>query len=401
MSSILASDSAPVPGHVPPSLVRDFDMFDTRVTGELSDWWGRLHQEPDIFYTPRNGGHWVLTRYEDIAHAYDAFGDFSNTQKLTESRPFLMPPDEYDPPLHSDFRLLLAPFFTPKATRELGEKARRMTVELIEGFRAKGECEFIGDFAQMLPIGIFMDMVALPHSDRLLLVGLADAMTRGLTPEACAQGFQGLAEYLGRIIAERRANPGPDILSAVVHGRVGEGRELTETETLGVCMLLVIAGLDTVASVMGFIMIFLARNPGHRRQLIADPAAIPDAIEELLRRFSVVNLARTITHDFAYKGVELKAGDMVLLPTCLAAIDERRYEAPGQVDFARPDKKSLIFGRGPHLCLGAFLARTELRVFLEEWLKRIPDFDIKPGEAPQVVPGQVNSVQQLRLAWSI
>ena len=154
---------------------------------------GELQNSPEIFYTSRNGGHWVFTRHDDIAHGYEAFADFSNRQAITEARPFLLPPDEYDPPLHTDFRLLVARFFTPKAVGELAVKARTLTIELIEKFQHRGECEFIAEFAQMLPIGIFMDMVALPDSDRLMLISVVDDMVRGTTPGDSRAGLPAIS----------------------------------------------------------------------------------------------------------------------------------------------------------------------------------------------------------------
>jgi cytochrome P450 len=164
--------------------------------------------------------------------------------------------------------------------------------------------------------------------------------------------------------------------------------------------LLLAGGLDTVAGMMSFIMIFLSGHEAHRARLIADPAIIPTAVEELMRRHQTANIARVVTHDIVYKGVAMQAGDMVLTPTSMAGLDDRRYANPYEVDFDRADKKSLVFGRGPHQCIGAFLARTEIRVFLAEWLRRIPNFAIKPGEKPVVVPGRGNSVHYLPLVWT-
>lgn len=399
------SIQAIIPPHVPSALVRDFDFLQAEQDGDrdLYEWWAELHDGPDIFYTPRHGGHWVLTRHDDISHVLETWQSFSSRHQTIPAggTPMQLPPIELDPPLHTDFRRLLAPFFTPKAIGDLEIKARKLTIELIEKFEHKGECDFVAEFALAMPIGIFMGLVDLPESDRLQLIACAELMVRGVDEAERAKGFGDAFAYLGRVIEERRANPGDDAISAMIRGTVEGGRPLTQAELLGMGALLLAGGLDTVAGMMGFMMMFLARNPAHRQALVNDPALIPQAVEELMRRHQIANVARMVVDDIEYKGVQMKAGDMVLTATSLAGVDERRYDDPMKVDFARADKKSLVFGRGPHQCIGAFLARTELKVFLAEWLQRIPDFAIKPGEKPVVVPGRANSVHYLPLVWDV
>jgi cytochrome P450 len=148
-------------------------------------------------------------------------------------------------------------------------------------------------------------------------------------------------------------------------------------------------------------MLHLARAPEHQELLAAKPELMPQAIEELMRRHQIANVARLVAKDTVFKGVAMKEGDMVLTPTSMAGLDERRYPDPLKVDFAREDKRSLVFGKGPHQCIGAFLARTELRVFFTEWLKRVPHFRVAPGAAPIAVPGRANAVSYLPLAWDL
>ena len=397
------SSAFEVPDHVAPERVYDFDFLAQDVEGDMYAWWARLHEAPEIFYTPRQGGHWVLTRYDDIAHVMEDFPAFSSRHMTIPkgTHPFPSPPIEYDPPLHTDFRRLLAPFFTPKNIAELEKKARSLTVSLIESFQNRGECDFVAEFSLAMPIGIFMGLVDLPDGDRLELLTYAEQMVRGRTPEEQGAGFMSAYAYLGKVIAQRRETPGNDVLSSMLRGTVEGGRPLSENELLGMGALLLAGGLDTVAGMMGYIMIFLAENPGHRQRLIDDPSLIPVAVEELMRRHEIANVAREVIADIEYKGVLMKAGEMVLTPTAMAGIDDRRFDNPMEVDFDRADKRSLVFGKGPHQCIGAYLARTELRVFLSEWLIRIPEFAIKPGEKPIAVPGRANSVHYLPLVWPV
>jgi cytochrome P450 len=158
-------------------------------------------------------------------------------------------------------------------------------------------------------------------------------------------------------------------------------------------------GLDTVVSSMGFFMNFLARHPGHRRQLLEDPALLVPAVEELLRRHGIANFGRMVARDFEYRGLPLREGDLVLLPAALYNLDERQFGDPLTVDFHRPLQHHMGFGTGIHRCLGAQLARLELRVLLQEWLPRIPEFWIADPQAVVVKSGRINGVRALPLQW--
>ncbi|CAB3722352.1 cytochrome P450 [Paraburkholderia rhynchosiae] len=397
-------ESAPIPAHVPPKLVVDVDIYNPPGAGD--DYHlalKRLHDDgiPDIFWTPRNGGHWIATRGDDIYQIFKDYENFSSKQltvPLVEHAP--LPPIFFDPPVHTNYRALIAPAFMPQAISKLEEKAREMAIELIEGFYQKGEVEFVSGFAQHLPIGIFMNMVALPAEDRDYLLGLADQMVRPDSSERKLAALGAIFEYLGVKIAERRANPGDDLISRIVQSRI-DGRALTDQELKGLCGLVLIGGLDTVASAMGFIANFLAKSPAHRKELIEHPELTQKAVDELLRRFPVVNQGRRITHDFEYKGVQMKEGDMIIIPTTLHGLDDRKFNDPLTVDFSRPTPIHSTFGNGAHRCPGSFLARVELKVFLQEWLKRIPDFRVKAGEKAGVHGGVNGTLYHLPLEWDV
>lgn len=396
------SDTAtlPVPGHVDPHLVRDFNYL-THVEGEeLWHWWARLHDYPEIFYTPHNGGHWVVTRHDTLAEVLADYERFSSRRQTVPAagKPFSLPPIEIDPPLHGEFRRLIAPWFTPKAMMTMEKDAKSLCIELIEGFIDRGECEFVSEFALVMPIGIFLSLVDLPADDRLELLGIAEKMVRGDEIEQ-AKGFEEAFAYLDVKLEERRRNPGSDMLSAIVTGTIDGGRKLTGEEARLMGALLLAGGLDTVAGMMSFIAMHLARHDDHRRLLAEHPDRIHSATEELMRRHQTANIAREVVADTVYEGVTMKAGDMILTPTSMDSVDDRQYDDPLTVDFDRKNKRSLVFGNGPHQCIGAFLARTELRVFLREWLARIPEFEIKPGEVPRVFSGRANTVNYLPLQW--
>jgi cytochrome P450 len=159
-------------------------------------------------------------------------------------------------------------------------------------------------------------------------------------------------------------------------------------------------GLDTVRNMMSFIALFLARNPDHRRQLVDEPELIPGAVEELLRYLALPNMGRSVTRDAEFHGVQLRKGDMMLLPLCLAGRDGDAHADAQAVDFRRERNRHLAFGTGAHLCPGMYLARAELAIFLEEWLKRIPDFHLAPGAPPVTRGGNILAVKSLVLEWT-
>lgn len=391
-----------IPSNVPRKLVIDWDLY--HPPGGQDDIhlaWKKLHDGPDIVWTPRNGGHWIVTRAEDIDFLQRNHDPFS-MREITlppDSKQIRILPLEADPPEHGDFRLLINTWFTPKSVNAMEPMIRDRAVQLIEDLAPKGECEFISDFALHLPIDIFMHLVHLPAQDRDQLLAWTNESTRADSAEARVKVFEKTQAYLQAVIEERRLEPDDDLFSRIIHGRVFN-RELTDEEIMGMCLTVLFGGLDTVASSMGFIARFLAGSPAHRRQLIAEPSVIPQAVDEFLRRFGVSSTTRTLTRDYEFKGLQFKEGDRVYVFPALAGLDERRWEHALQIDFHRGRIIHSTFGAGPHRCPGSFLARTELKVYLEEWLSRIPDFQVKPGHKPVFESGLVNCLHRLPLSWN-
>lgn len=271
--------------------------------------------------------------------------------------------------------------------------------EIVARIAPRGECEFVSEVSNVMPIIVFLGMMDLPLVDRGELMPWAEQAMRGATHELRIEGFQWMTEYVRKWVDERRARPGDDLISKVARARVGD-REIAYEETMGMCVMLMLGGLDTVAGMIGFITRFLAMNPGHRQRLVNNPDILPMAIEELIRRHGLSNTSRIVTRDMDFHGVLFRKGDAVMIPNCLFGLDEAMHNNPLTVDFDRPTPiRHAAFGNGVHICPGGILARREIKVFLQEWLARIPDFAIKPGTQPVMVTGNVNSMNEMHLVW--
>ena len=393
-----------VPDHVAANLVVDFDFFalDQLDKDDIQIAWATLHSGPDIVWTPRNGGHWIATRAEDIGAMQLDYEHFSHKN-------FNLPKNEtdqhslplgLDPPAHTPFRRAIMPAFQPKTIRALEAVARDTAKALVADIAPRGQCEFIADFAKVLPINVFLGMVDLPLEDRSFLLEWAEVAVRSPDLALRAQVHGKMHAYLTPFIEARMQNPGEDVLSMVITSDIN-GRPPSRDEVFGMSVLLLFGGLDTVASQLGFIALHLARNPRDRQALIDNPAMRSRATEELLRRYSLPNTARVLTKDYIYKGIEFRAGDMIQLPKCLYGLDDRVNADPLTVDFDRKpsEVKHAAFGSGPHVCPGAVLARREIMVFMDEWLPLIPDFAIDPDKPLVMKSGPVNGVLELHLEW--
>jgi len=396
------ADALHIPSHVPPELVRDVDIFAIEpVDGDIHLGWHRLHDGPDIFWTPRNAGHWVFTRADDIQEAYRTPDRFSSKIVAVPyiDTGFRFAPAEIDPPEVNEYRSALAPAFTPKALRSYEKIVRDLTIELIEGFIAEGRCEFQAAVAQHLPIGVFLGMMDFPAEDASHLLPFVEDQTRSPDPARVQASMDGMIAYLRSKIAERRKRPGEDLTSKVLSSMIA-GRPASEQEVFSMLINLMFAGLDTVVAELGFSMRYLATHPEHQQQLIERPELIPEAVEELLRYHGITNLARMVRSDMDYHGIAMKAGDPVVLSTTLFGLDERRFHDPLTIDFERDGKAHMIFGSGPHRCLGSHLARLELRTFLEEWFGRIGAFSLDPTQPVECSSGKNNAMICLPLRWT-
>ena len=395
-----------IPSHIPQELVRDVNIYAIQsIDPDIHVAWKKLqNSSPSLIYSPRNGGHWIPMRAHVIEKVMSDDTIFINGGKwVPPTPPGMLPqlPIQSDGDMHRAYRAFITPYLIGKPLRLALESARDLAISLIEGFRDKGTCDFAVDFAQHLPIEVFLKLVDLPSEDRPFLAGLAEVV-RTPEPAARVKAFTTMTEYIARYVDERIANPGEDLISRIANGTV-MGRPMTREEILGECTQVLVGGLDTVASMMGFIAAHLATNPALRQRLAANPELIEKRIDEIIRRFGVAAPARQVAKDVEFDGIQLKAGDPIFVATALHGLDDHRWKDSLTIDLDRESKGTDVqsFGSGPHRCPGAALARSEIILFLEEWLKRIPDFSLDPHSPMVAASGSVTGVLSLRLRWPV
>lgn len=298
--------------------------------------------------------------------------------------PIPIVPVAADPPEHTRYRKLLHPFFSARSLARWLPIVRELATELIGDIADRGHCDLVTDFALPLPAQVFLSLFGLPLQDRDRLIAWKDAVLgavgiSGAEPASDANIALAaeLYEYLVGHISQRREQGGTDILSQLLADSSDE--RMTDDEVLGLSFLFVLAGLDTVTSALSTAFATLAARPELRQQIVADPEIIPAAVEELLRVDGpVVTVPRVANRDVEVAGHMIPADSYVAVAIGAANHDTAEYPDPDTVDFER-DSRNLAFGGGPHGCLGAHLARMEMRVALEEWHRKIPNYQIAPG----------------------
>lgn len=400
----MSLDRAIAPAHVSANLICDIDIYN--IEGGTHDHlraWSELQaRTPDVIYSRYYGGFWILNRADHIREVLQDHERFSSTDStsippIKDTPPF--PPLYIDPPLHRYFRKPLTRALGGQNPKVLNAKAREIVVDLIEQVRKKGECEFMHDFALHLPVAIVLTILDLPFSDKSRLIPYADTITHSSDPAARDLAMQGVFAYADEWVHKRRAEPGADLISELLKVMI-EDRPITRTETTAMVALLLLGGLDSVSHTMGAIMRSLAESPELQRELAANPDLIANALNELLRRHSVNAMARTLKVDAVVGGVQMKAGDKVLLAAWLYGLDQQKWSDPLAIDLLRKPE-IMAFGTGVHTCVGMSLARLEIRTLLEEWFARIPRFSIKPGEHPITMTGQTLGTVYLPLCWDV
>ena len=330
---------------------------------------------------------------------------------IGNTRPLI--PLNVDPPLHSKYRRLLAPLLSyTRMDKQEADIARRANA-YIDGFIARGECNFSNEFADPFPSSVFLGLVGLPEDELAGFLALRDGILHPDLTDPAAKIDQAarnrvvyatgekVYDYFERLIALRARQPTDDLISMLLSSEI-EGQKLTSEEIQDICYLFIVAGLDTVGDALTCSFAFLAQNPGHRLQIVNNPSIIPVAVEELLRWESPApgGTPRIVTCPVELpSGARLEKGTRVMPHWGAANMDADVFGDPMEVRFDRTDNPHFAFGSGIHTCMGAFLARRELCVTMKEWHARIPDYAIKPGHEELEYPTGLRHVKNLMLTW--
>jgi hypothetical protein len=396
--------------------------FNEPVTGPVADWATDFsHLEPEwaadpypiqddlrercpVAHTGRFGGGWLPVRYEDVAAiAYDTENFSSRAIIMSNFRPPRdiapiggSPPISSDPPFHHDARKLLLPAFTKTAIARLEPATRAFCHSLIDQFGAAETVDAARDYAQHIPVRVIADMLGFPPEDGPQFREFVNDLLEGINLESEEREARigRLFDYLLEQVHDHLDRPREDLTTYLLEAEI-YGQKLTADHVVGTMALLLIAGIDTTWSAIGSSLWHLARVPGDRRRLVAAPELLPTAMEEFLRAYAPVTMARLVTGDVTWRGVDMKADDWILLSFPAANRDPAQFERAGEVVVDRAVNRHAAFGLGIHRCLGSHLARMELRVALAVWLERVPEFSLADPGAVTWSTGQIRGPRSL------
>jgi cytochrome P450 len=401
----LGTRNEPVTGPVS-DWTTDFSHLEREYAQHAPEIWDDLRGRCPVAHTDRFGGGWLPTRYEDVAAiAYDTDSFSSRAIIMSNFRPPRdiapiggSPPISSDPPFHHDARKLLLPAFTKSAVSRPEPATRAFCESLVDGFADRDVVDAAAEYAQHIPIRVIADMLGFPPEDGPQFARFVENTLEGvnLPPEERIDRMSELFEYLYEQIRDHLARPREDLTSYLLEVEL-YGRKLEPQHVAGTMSLLLIAGIDTTWSAIGASLWHLAGHAQDRRRLVADPGLLPTALEEFLRAYAPVTMARLVKEDMTWRGVDMKADDWVLLPFPAANRDPEQFERADEVVLDREVNRHAAFGLGIHRCVGSHLARMELRVALEVWLERLPEFSLADPSAVTWSTGQIRGPRALPL----
>ncbi len=372
------------------------DFYSLPMGTDRAGGWKTLRDAGPVVFM---NGCYHLTRREDVLAALRNPKVFSSRLALQPPGYLPVVPLAFDPPEHTRYRKILQPYFSPHALSKSRPVLERHAAEMIGEFAGRGECDAVADFANLYPFQVFLDLYGLPLEDRDRLIDWKNALNTDnpVLSQADLDKARALFEYLSDAIQQRRRNPGDDMLSQVI---TGDG-DFTDLELLGMSHLLILAGLDTVTAAIGFSLFELARRPELRTKLRDNPRDTRVFIEEIVRLEPSAPVAPRVTTEYVeVGGMTLPPGSQVRL--CMAAINRDGSDKVSTDDLVLDGKvhRHWGFGGGPHRCLGSHLARIELTVIVGEWLKQIPDFELRPDYTPEIsFPSKTFALKELPLSW--
>jgi cytochrome P450 len=405
---VAAQNEYPIPDGIDPDHVEFFDFdHDEEYCKDPQGCLSGLRERHRVFYTPKGrksilgGGTWIFTQASDIRNILQDPESFTSSG----NRPFgkalgedwALIPIDLDPPEHTRMRSFMNPLFSPKRMAALADKVEKRAIDLITPLQRESGCSFVDAFARPYPVTIFLEMFGLPVSEMPRFVGWVEAIIHN-QGEVQLDAMRELRDYLADVIEDRRHSPGDDLISEAVTAEI-DGNALTYDEIMGMCIMLFMGGLDTVTSSLGFIFRHLAENADQQELLRKSPDMIPTAIEEFLRLYPIITTGRIASRDVEIGGVIIQKGQNVACPLASASRDPAEIEGADKVDLTRFPNRHSAFGFGPHRCIGSHLARRELIVALEQWLKLLPPFRVAPGAELKAKGAGVVALESLPLIW--
>jgi cytochrome P450 len=390
--------------HHPPvrDWATDFDHTDPGWVSDPYPIWDELRERCPVAHSDRYGGVWLPVRHEDVAAvAYDTEHFTSRSVIVSEAKPGpndlpapigIAPPITSDPPFHQEARRLLLPAFAPKPIAALEPFTRDLCRELLDALDGRDSFDAAVDYAQHIPVRVIVKMLGFPQEDADLFREFIHLIIEDVDipeEERRQRQEQGvIGEYIDAQIADHLANPRDDLTTFLLEAEIG-GEKLQPDHVAGTMVLLMVAGIDTTWSAIGASLWHLAQHDADRRRLVADPSLMPTAIEEFLRAYAPVTMARQVAKDFEFQGCPMHKDDWLLLPFPAANRDPEAFPDPDEVLIDRAENRHAAFGLGIHRCLGSNLARMELTVAVEEFLARYPEFSLADPEAVTWSAGQV------------
>ena len=387
---------------------KDFDVLDPAYLEDPFSIWDELRKSCPVAHTGRRGGAWLLTTYADVTEVAHDIERFSSLEVgviagehpgRDEHLPYGLPPISADPPLHTWTRRLLLPWFSHSRVEGYEAMTRDLCRRLIDGFIESGHADAAADYAQQIPVRVIANILGVPEDLSDTFTGwVRDVLEFADEPDRVQRGAEGIFTFLFDQLNARRNDPQDDLISQLTHTS-HDDRPLEDSIVLGIAGLVLIAGIDTTWSAIGSTLWHLARNPEDAARLAAEPELLTTAVEEFLRAYSPVTMARVVTADAVFDGCPMQAGDKVLLNFPSANRDPAAFERADDVVLDRAVNRHVAFGTGIHRCAGSNLARMELRVAVEEWIARISTFRLADDALVTWAGGQVRGPRSIPVVF--
>ena len=383
----------------------------TKIAPAMTHWReiDELREQHRYFWneTGNGSGYWVLTQYDDIREAFQNPSVFCN-RSIVASDPdpvYRFLPSFLDPPEHMKYRQVMNKWFAPKAVAQFRPEIVRLAGETIDAVVDAGRCDFTKTFGDQYPVKVFLLSMGVPQEMAEFFVScvrrLSGAVTDMEKQDEVMAAWADIANYWRNLLEERRARPADPEVDFVTHmvGATIDGHPLPDEDVVDILVTLTIGSLDTLKSQLGWCFYHMATHPQDRRKLVDSPNLVPSAVEEFLRAYPIVSMARKVTQDVDFHGCPMKKDDMVLLTIQAATRDPRQFPNPADVVIDRQPNRHIAFGASEHRCLGSHLARAELQIAIDEWHRRIPDYWVD-GDGPVMAHGGQISLLSLPLAWT-